>query len=79
MCADFVYTIRSMSTNNRTHAINAIAEYIPATPSATAAPDTSMETYGTDVFGEKEIRAFLPKTTARKLLATINEGKPQQV
>ncbi len=76
MCADFVYTIRSMSTNNRTHAINAIAEYIPATPSATAAPDTSMETYGTDVFGEKEIRAFLPKTTARKLLATINEGKP---
>ena len=65
-----------MSTNNRTYAINAIAGDVPATPSAAPAPDTSMETYGTDVFGEREIRAFLPKTTARKLLATINDGKP---
>ncbi len=62
--------------NNRIHAINAIAERTLEVPLATLPPDTSIKTYGEDVFGEKEIRSFLPKSAAAKLLATINEGKP---
>ena len=65
-----------MSTNNRIHAINAIAERRPDVPLATLPADTSLQTYGDDVFGEKEIRAFLPKSAAAKLLATVNDGKP---
>ena len=65
-----------MNANNRTHAINVIAGRTPDAPSANLPPDTSLETYGEDVFGEKEIRAFLPKSAAAKLLATVNEGKP---
>ena len=65
-----------MSTNNRIHAINAIAERRPDVPLATLPVDTSLQTYGDDVFGEKEIRAFLPKSAAAKLLATVNDGKP---
>ncbi len=38
--------------------------------------DTSLSTYGEDVFSEKEIRSYLPKTVAAKLLATMREGKP---
>ena len=33
--------------------------------------DTSLKTYGADVFSEKAIHAFLPKTVAAKLIATI--------
>ena len=62
--------------NNRIHAINAIAERVPNAPPATLPPDTSLETYGDDVFGERQIRAFLPRPAAAKLLATINDGKP---
>ena len=65
-----------MNPNNRIHAIDAIAANVPAAPVASLPPDTSLETYGEDVFGEKEIRAYLPKATAAKLLATINDGKP---
>ena len=38
--------------------------------------DTVMKDYGEDVFSEKAIRAFLPKTVAAKLLATMRDGKP---
>ena len=62
--------------NNRIHAINAIAERVPDAPLPSLPPDSSAKTYGEDVFGEKEIRSFLPKSSAAKLLATINEGKP---
>ena len=65
-----------MNTNNRSHAINAIAERLPDVPPARLPPDTSVTTYGEDVFGEKEIRTFLPKATALKLLATVNDGQP---
>ena len=65
-----------MNPNNRIHAIDAIAANVPAAPMASLPPDTSLETYGEDVFGEKEIRAYLPKATAAKLLATVNDGKP---
>ena len=65
-----------MSMNNRIHAINSIAEARPEAPIADLPADTSMATYGEDVFGEKEIRTYLPKATAAKLLATVNEGQP---
>ena len=64
-----------MNANNRIHAIDAIAARIPEAPAASLPPDTSLETYGEDVFGEREIRASLPRATADKLLATINDGK----
>ena len=38
--------------------------------------DTSLKTYGEDVFSEKAIRAHLPKPVAAKLLATMRDGKP---
>ena len=41
-----------MSKNNRIHAINSIAERVPDAPSASLPADTSMATYGEDVFGE---------------------------
>ena len=65
-----------MSKNNRIHVLNAIAERSPDAPPASLPADTSLATYGEDVFGEKEMRAFLPKSAAAKLLATVNEGKP---
>ena len=65
-----------MSKNNRIHAINSIAERLPDAPSASLPADASMASYGEDVFGEKEIRAFMPKSAAAKLLATVNDGKP---
>ena len=65
-----------MSKNNRIHVLNAIAERSPDAPPASLPADTSLATYGEDVFGEKEMRAFLPKSAAAKLLATVNDGKP---
>ena len=65
-----------MSKNNRIHVLNAIAERSPDAPPASLPADTSLATYGEDVFGEKEMRAFLPKSAASKLLATVNDGKP---
>ena len=38
--------------------------------------DTSMRTYGEDVFSEKAIRAHLSKAVAAKLLATMRKGEP---
>ncbi len=38
--------------------------------------DTKIEGYGEDVFSEKAIKAFLPKTVAAKLMATMKDGKP---
>ena len=38
--------------------------------------DTSLKTYGADVFSEKAIRAHLSKTVASKLLATMRKGEP---
>ncbi len=38
--------------------------------------DTSLKTYGADVFSEKAIRRFLTKTVAAKLIATMRDGKP---
>ncbi len=38
--------------------------------------DTSLKTYGEDVFSEKAIREFLPKNVAAKLIATMRDSKP---
>ena len=38
--------------------------------------DTSLKTYGEDVFSEKAIRAHMPKAVAAKLLATMRKGEP---
>ena len=38
--------------------------------------DTSLKTYGEDVFSEKAIRRHLSKAVAAKLLATMRESKP---
>ena len=38
--------------------------------------DTSLKTYGEDVFSEKAIRAHMPKAVAAKLLATMRKGVP---
>ena len=38
--------------------------------------DTSLKTYGEDVFSEKAIRKYLPKGVAAKLLATMRQLKP---
>ena len=38
--------------------------------------DTSLKTYGEDVFSEREIRQYMPKATAAKLIATMRDGKP---
>ena len=38
--------------------------------------DTSLKTYGEDVFSEKAIRMYLSKPVAAKLLATMRESKP---
>ena len=38
--------------------------------------DTSLKSYGEDVFSEKAIRRYLSKTVAAKLLATMRDSKP---
>jgi len=38
--------------------------------------DTSLKTYGEDVFSEAAVRKFLPKGVAAKLLATMRKGEP---
>ena len=38
--------------------------------------ESCLETYGEDVFSEKEIRAHLSKPVAAKLIATMRDGKP---
>ncbi|MCQ2367623.1 MAG: glutamine synthetase III [Kiritimatiellae bacterium] len=37
---------------------------------------SDLTSYGEDVFSEKAIKEYLPKTVATKLLATMREGKP---
>ena len=62
-----------MSENNRVHAINAIAERVPLSPTETLPADDSLSTYGEDVFGEKMIRKYLSKATAAKLLSVVKD------
>ncbi|MDO4550282.1 MAG: glutamine synthetase III [Planctomycetia bacterium] len=63
-----------MSNCNRIHAINAVAGR--QTPACQKAESASLDHFGEDVFNVTAIRKYLPKTVAKKLLATIQEGKP---
>ena len=65
-----------MSTNNRIHAINAVAALLPEAPATNIPPDKSLSTYGMDVFGEKTLHKYLPKTVAAKLLAVARDHQP---
>ncbi len=62
-----------MSTNNRTQAIEVIA----ARPVAPPAPPrhAGIDQYGEDVFNAEVMKQYLPKTVAKQLLATINDGE----
>ena len=65
-----------MNSNNRIHAINAVAALLPESPAETIRPDDSLKTYGMDVFGGRTIGKYLSKSTAAKLLAVARDHKP---
>ena len=63
-----------MSRSDRTHALHAVAARAPEPPAP--AERATIDDFGCDVFGERAIRKYLPKTVAEKLLATIDRGVP---
>src|SRR5574344_2274799 len=65
-----------MSMNNRIHALNSVAARRPEAPASKPVADADISCDGEDVFNQKVIKEYLPKSTAAKLLATINEGTP---
>ena len=63
-----------MNNLNRIHAVNTVAAL--RAPAPEPAAEVNMRNYGEDVFGPDAMREYLPKATAEKLLATINNGAP---
>ena len=63
-----------MNNLNRIHAVNTVAAL--RAPAPEPAAEVNMSNYGEDVFGPDAMREYLPKATAEKLLATINNGAP---
>ena len=63
-----------MNNLNRIHAVNTVAAL--RAPAPDPAAEVNMSNYGEDVFGPDAMREYLPKATAEKLLATINNGAP---
>ena len=63
-----------MNNLNRIHAVNTVAALHAPVPEPAAPVD--MSSYGEDVFSADVMREYLPKATAEKLLATINNGAP---
>ena len=63
-----------MNNLNRIHAVNTVAAL--RAPAPEPAVEVNMSNYGEDVFGPDVMREYLPKATAEKLLATINNGAP---
>ena len=63
----------SMSTTNRSGAVNAVAAVAPSAPAAAAPAD--VQCYGEDVFNAEAMREYLPQATCTKLLATIERGE----
>jgi len=63
-----------MSNLNRIHAVNAVADLKATSP--VEAGKVNLDYYADDVFNEKTMAEYLPKDVCRKLLSTINEGKP---
>ena len=54
----------------------AAAGLLPLKGTVAEMTDTSLKTYGEDVFSEKAIRRHLPKDVAAKLIATMRDAKP---
>lgn len=63
-----------MSDSTRTQAINAIAS-LPVGGASESAP-VNIDYYGADVFSTEVMKKYLPKDTAKTLLATIQDGLP---
>ena len=63
-----------MNNLNRIHAVNTVAALHAPVPEPAA--EVNMSSYGEDVFGPDVMREYLPKATAEKLLATINNEAP---
>ena len=63
-----------MSDSTRTQAISAIAS-LPVGGASESAP-VSIDYYGADVFSTEVMKKYLPKDTAKTLLATIQDGLP---
>lgn len=63
-----------MNNLNRIHAVNTVAVLHAPVPEPAA--EVNMSSYGEDVFGPDVMREYLPKATAEKLLATINNEAP---
>lgn len=63
-----------MSDSTRTQAISAIAS-LPVSGVSESAP-VSIDYYGADVFSTEVMKQYLPKDTAKTLLATIQDGLP---
>ena len=63
-----------MSDSTRTQAISAIAS-LPVGGTSESAP-VSIDYYGADVFSTEVMKKYLPKDTAKTLLATIQDGLP---
>lgn len=63
-----------MSDSTRTQAISAIAS-LPVGGVSESAP-VSIDYYGADVFSTEVMKKYLPKDTAKTLLATIQDGLP---
>lgn len=63
-----------MSSLERIHAASKVAELHAPAPKPAGLVDIS--SYGEDVFSTDVMREYLPKATAEKLLATINNGAP---
>ena len=63
-----------MNNLNRIHAVNTVAALHAPVPEPAVPVD--MSSYGEDVFSADVMREYLPKATAEKLLATINNGAP---
>ncbi len=63
-----------MSDSTRTQAINAIAS-LPVGGASESAP-VNIDYYGADVFSTEVMKTYLPKDTAKTLLATIQDGLP---
>ena len=63
-----------MSNFNRAEAVHTVADL--RDPVAAPVAPVCLDFYGEDVFSADVMKEYLPKTTAEKLLATINNGAP---
>ncbi len=65
-----------MSMSSRSNALDAIAARTPEVPAQAQNLDGNIDYYGIDVFNTDAINEYLPRPTAKKLLATVQNGEP---